>query len=181
MLDNFLTVGEQVIILFILIMVGFVLGKTNLIGEKGAKTMTNVVLYAVTPCVIIESFQRPFDFSLLKNLIIMTVCALGIHIFSIIVATLCFREKEIARKSVFIVATVFSNCGFMSLPLQKALLGADGVFYGAIFIAVFNIFVWTYGIVIMSGSVKDFTVKKIIFNPGVLGVIVAVILWVLGV
>ena len=50
-------------------------------------------------------------------------------------------------------------------------LGDDGLFYGAVFVAVFNILVWTYGLVCMSGDIKESSAKKLITNPGIIGVV----------
>ena len=69
----------------------------------------------------------------------------------------------------------------MSLPLQKAILGDNGWFYGSIFIAVFNIFLWTYGLVMMSGDKKQLSLKKLALNPGIVGVVIALILFVSGI
>ena len=68
----------------------------------------------------------------------------------------------------------------MSLPLQKAILGDDGWFYGSIFVAVFNIFVWTHGLVSMSGDKKQLSFKKLVLNPGLIGVLLAIILFLTG-
>ena len=46
MIGSFLTVGEQVLILFALMAVGFALGKAKLMGDKGSLAMTNLVMYA---------------------------------------------------------------------------------------------------------------------------------------
>ncbi len=182
MLSSFLTVSQQVLILFILIAAGFVSRKINLIGESAVKGMTNLVLYFATPCVIITSFNDcKFNREMLIGLLLMAGIVVVIHIVSIAVATLCFGNRDTAKKAVFKVATVFSNCGFMSLPLQKAILGSDGVFYGAIYVAIFNIMVWTYGLVTMSGNKKDLSLKKLITNPGIVGVVIAVVIWVLNI
>jgi predicted permease len=66
----------------------------------------------------------------------------------------------------------------MSLPLQQALLGNEGVFYGSVFVAIFNLVSWTYGLVLMSGNIKAISLRHLITNPGVVGVIIAIILWV---
>ena len=87
------------------------------------------------------------------------------------------HDKSEARQRVLRFGAVFSNCGFMSLPLQQALLGDDGVFYGAVFVAVFNLFVWSYGLVMMSGDIKQVSPKKIITNPGIIGVIIGMIIF----
>lgn len=178
MIENLLVVSTQVVILFILIATGFVCGKTKLITKEGAKYLTNVVLYLATPCVIVSSFQKvKFDYHLLINLGIMALCATLIQVLSIFLCRMVFRSKDEGRRKVLQFATIFSNCGFMSLPLQNALLGSTGVFYGSVFVAIFNIIVWSYGLMDMSGNRKDFNVKKLLLNPGVLGVVTATILF----
>lgn len=177
MLSSFLTVGEQVLILFVLIAIGFVCGKTKLINEAGSKVMADVVLYFVTPCVIINAFQREFDVTMLIKLIVSAVCSAAILGFSVLVAQLLFKKQERHRACIFKFATVFSNCGYMSLPLQQALLGDEGVFYGATFVAMFNIFVWSYGIITMKGKDEKASVIKILINPGIIGTLIGVVLF----
>lgn len=177
MAENFLIIAQQVLVLFILIGVGFLCGKKGMIDEHSAKKMTDIVLYAVTPCVMISAFQREFSPELVSKIIIAAACAVLIHAGSILIAKAVFRSKDESRKKVLQFAVVFSNCGFMSLPLQKAILGDDGWFYGSIFVAVFNIFMWTYGLVSMSGDRKQLSIKKLVFNPGLAGVVVALVLF----
>ena len=162
MTENFLTVAQQVLILFILIAVGYVCGKVRFLTPVTSKNLTNIVLYFVTPCVVIDAFQREFNAEMLLNLGVTTLCALGIHLISILIVTLVFRDKDKSAVCVLRFGTVFSNCGFMSIPLQSALLGSDGVFYGAAFVAVFNLVLWSYGLVCMGGSAKSITPKKLI-------------------
>lgn len=180
MVDNIIIVAGQVAILFILIAIGFICGKTRLINEVGAKHLTDIVLYLATPCVMIRAFQRvKFSSSLITGLGVSTICAVAIMVLSIFFSNLIFRDKDESRKKVKRFAAVFSNCGFMSLPLQQAILGDSGVFYGSVFVAVFNIIVWSYGLYDMSGDKKNLTVRKILLNPGVLGAAAAVALFFL--
>ena len=178
MIQNLIIVSEQVAILFILIALGFVCGKTKLLNDVSSKHLTNLVLYFATPCIMIQSFQEVrYDQSLVLNLAVAALCAVLIMTGSIVVSRLIFRSKDESRRVVLRFAAVFSNCGFMSLPLQRAVLGSKGVFYGAVFVAVFNIIVWSYGLIDMSGGKKSFSVKKLILNPGVLGAAVATALF----
>lgn len=181
MVQNFLTVGQQVLIIFILIAIGFICGKTKLIKENGAQCITSVVLYVVTPCLLIEAFQREFDPSMLLNLAIVVAASLGVHLISVIIANLLIHDKDKARQTVLRFSVVFSNCGFMCLPLEQALLGDDGVFYGGIFVAIFNVVVWSYGLVLMSGNKKEISVKKLVLNPGLLGVAIGFIFFLFSV
>lgn len=114
------------------------------------------------PCVIVNAFQREYNPEMLVNLLITAVCAVAIHIVTIVIASLVFRDKDEGRKKVLRFGTIFSNCAFMSIPLQEAVLGSEGVFYGAIFIGVFNLFSWTYGLVLMSGDKNRCPLKSLL-------------------
>lgn len=175
--DNFTAIAQQVLVLFILIAVGFGCGKKGVITEHASKKMTDIVLYVVTPCVMIAAFQREFSFELLGKVFIAAITATVIMAASILLARLVIRDKNEARKKVLQFSVIFSNCGFMSLPLQKALLGDDGWFFGSIFVAIFNVFCWTYGLADMSGDIKQLSIKKLALNPGIIGVLAAVILF----
>ena len=48
MIESFLSVGTQVLILFLMIGTGFVLGKLHLITHKGAVSMSNLLMYVVS-------------------------------------------------------------------------------------------------------------------------------------
>lgn len=181
MLENFIMIAQQVLVLFILIGVGFACGKKRILTDESSKKITDIVLYVVTPCVMISAFQREFSMELLGNILITALCATAIIVATIFISKLVFHDKNEARKKVLQFSTIFSNCGFMSLPLQKAILGNDGWFYGSIFVAIFNIIVWTYGLVMMSGDKKQMSIKKLAFNPGIVGVLIALILFVLKV
>ncbi len=178
MLQSFLVVGQQVVILFILIAIGFLCNKTRLLKQEAINGMTDLVLYAVTPCLIIISFQRDFNRYMLGGLGLAFILGLVYHLINIAFAHTVVQDSVDRRKNVLRFALVFSNAGFMSIPLQRALLGEDGVFYGAAIIAVFNIFLWSYGLVLMSGESRHLTAKKLIFNPGVLGVVVGFVFFV---
>lgn len=180
MAENFMMVSQQVVILFILIGVGFLCGKVKLLNKNAVVKMTNIVLYIVTPCVMINAFQREFDYTMLLNLGITALCSTAIMIGSIIISELVFKDKDKARNKVLKFGTIFSNCGFMSLPLEAAILGQDGVFYGSVFVAVFNVILWTYGLFSMSGNKQELSAKKLIQNPGILGVVAGLILFLLS-
>lgn len=179
--DQFKTVLVQVIILLLLIVIGYILTKTKVLTDKGVKSMTDMVLYLVTPCVIIKSFTREFDKSLLKNLLISFLIAFLVHIAFIVLSRLLMRSKNKDSEKVLQFGIIFSNCGYMSIPLQQALLGDMGTFYGSSYIAIFNVFVWSYGILLMSGDKKYLSPKKLIINPGIIGVTVGLLIFLLSI
>lgn len=180
MLDNILTVAMQVLVLFLLIFVGYIFGKTKLLKEDSAKGLTNLVLYIATPAAILQSFTSEIKTpEKTKNLFLLFIGSVLIHIITIVIAKLFIREKDVTKSRVMRFAVIFSNCGYMSFPLQKALLGDIGVFYGAMFVAVFNIIIWTYGAVLMSGDKKEISPRKILLNPTVISVFISILLYLM--
>jgi len=178
MLQSFTTVFQQIVILFIMIAVGYFCSKRGILSPSTIKELSRFIIYVVTPCIVVESFHRPFDSSMLQKMGIVCAAAVGAHILNIILSRVLIRDKEQNRRVVYQFATIFSNCGFMGLPLQQAILGSDGVFYGAVFIAIFNVFTWTYGFILMGSHGKKVEIKKLLLNPGILGVTVGFIIFI---
>lgn len=178
MLENLITVALQVAMLFIMIAVGFALGKTKLLGETAIKGLANVVLYVATPAVILQAFtteQKTPEKT--KNLIIVAVITVILHVVMILLAKLFIRHKDDKANRIMRLLVIFSNSGYMAFPLQKAILGDIGVFYGAMFVAIFNIFMWTYAVFVASGDKNTLKIKNILLNPTIISVIVSVLLY----
>ena len=177
----FLETFLQVAILFVMIFIGFALAKFKVLTEKGVSSMTDMVLLIVTPCVIIKSFIRPFETQVLKELLLSFLLSFLSLLFFILVSRLLFLKSEENTKRVLQFGIIFSNCGYMSLPLQQALLGDNGVFFASSYIAMFNLLIWSYGILLMSGDKKYLTPKKILINPGIIGIAIGFIIFLLSI
>lgn len=172
MLESFSIVGTQVLILFILIGLGFFGGKKKFITKEGVRSINDILLYFVTPCVIIHAFQRPYDPRMLRNLLLSMLASVILHVLCYILGFLFIKSKDISKRKVLRFTVVYSNCGFMALPLIEALLGSEGLFYGAGYLAVFNIMVWSFGQLSMGKGQDGFSTAKAVLNPGVLSAIV---------
>lgn len=179
-MDYFLTVGQQVLILFVLIFVGYVLGKTRIIGDTGAKALSDVALLFATPCVIALSFEREFSWAVLRDLGVALLVGIAIHLIAVGLAQVIYR-KDTPRDRVLRLATALSNAGFMGLPLQQAVLGNQGVFYGAAYVTAFNLTLWSYGLLTMDRSTRRFSPRKMLLSPGIIGLVAGLIILVLPV
>ena len=175
----FLTIGKQVLILFMLMIVGFILGKTHVITEQGSISMSNVVMYISNPAMLIVAFQRELIPSDLRSFGVAVILAAVIHLLGIALSGLLIRDPDSKRTPSLRFAAVFSNCGFMGYPLMTALLGTIGVFYGSAYVVVFNIIAWTWGVYLMTGDRRKLSWRPILCSPGVLGVIIAMALYLL--
>ena len=107
------------------------------------------------------------------------LAALVIHGINILVSELVIRDRDPMRKSFFRFSAIFSNCGFMAVPLQTAILGSLGVFYGSAYLLVFTVLTWTLGIQLVKGGKMAFSWRTLLMNPGVVGVVIAMVLYLL--
>ena len=181
LLKNGLPLLLQVSIMFVMIFAGAAATRFKLINREGNDKMINVLLYIVTPALIIDSFAS-IDFTPQRaiELLIATGCAVLTHIVGIAFSFIFTKEKDKARKAVLKFAPVFSNGGFMALPLASALFGADGVFYGSAYVIIFNIMQWTYGVTLFPKNAGT-PLTKTLINPGTVGVILGLPIFILGI
>ena len=177
-MQNLATVAAQVGVLFALMAVGAVCRRVRLVDEASVKGIVNVLLLVVTPCLIIDSFQRPFDPAMMHGFFWAFAIAVSAHVAIILFARL-FSHGDDRSRPVLRLAMVFSNAGFMGIPLEQAILGAEGVFYGIVYVVVFNFFMWSWGLYEMKFKVESekfkvgFRAKDLrpmVVNPGTVGI-----------
>ena len=175
---GFSTTAEQVGLMFAFIALGLLAAKKLWINDQAVSGMTNILIYFVTPGVIINAFNRPFSRSRLAEFGVAAVVIVGIFLVMILIAWVLFvRVRDADRRRDLRFATIYSNAGYLGIPLVQALLGSDGVFFAVLFLVCFNIFVWTQGWSMFSDTTGG-RVKQLFSNPALPAVIVGVAIFI---
>ncbi|MCQ2593397.1 MAG: AEC family transporter [Treponema sp.] len=175
----YLLVVKQLVTMMIIVISGFIFAKLLKVGEGEQKFLSKLLLYFINPTIIINSFNLEFNFEKLKQLGFVFFVSLVIHVVMILVAIVTSYTKNPEKKaysSIDKVSTVFTNCGFVGIPLIRGVFGDEGVFYLMGYLVVFNLLLWTYGYYQMSGSIN---VKKIVTNPNIICVGLGLIIFCL--
>ncbi|SHO47556.1 AEC family transporter [Anaerocolumna xylanovorans] len=152
---------RQILIMFLLMGVGFLLYKNKKISMQGNKELGTLLLYIILPASIIKSYITDFTREKLIGLLLSLLMAVIALAISILLSKAVFGNKY--RVEHF--GAAFSNAGFIGIPLVKAAVGEQGIFYLAAFVALVNILQWTYGVAVMSGSREAISLKKLVTNP----------------
>lgn len=172
-------VAVQVFILFLLILTGVLLCKFKLLDSKGTTYLVNILFYAVTPVLIINSFgQVEFTAQSATGLLVVSICAVLAHAMGLVVGLLVFR-KQGDKTALLATSVIFANCGFMSLPLAEALFKSQGVFLVSAYVAVNNLIIWTLGVRMFTGD--KMSLKKAFINPGMIGILIGLPIFLLGI
>lgn len=177
MIQNFLVVAGQVITLFLLMGVGFVLAKLGKLNKGGTTQMSTLILYVVSPCVIFHSFESGAETVGGADLLIFGGAYLASVLLLAAGGQLCFRRQPPERQGPLRFGLTYGNNGYMGLPLLEATLGPQAVIYGAVSGLMFNLLMWTHGVGVLGGKV---TPLKALVNPATLGFYAALPVFFLG-
>ncbi len=162
-----MTVLTQIGALFSLMAIGFLLGKLRIVEGTALKGLSNLIIKAALPALILTSLQRPFSPELFSGamltLVVATVFYLGMILLSYAAVRLLKTPKRQVGALVFSLA--FSNAGFVGFPVVVSILGQDSLFLAAIHNILFNLLAFSVGIAIVSGtSERGETDKKYRFG-----------------
>ena len=172
-MQMFFLLIRQNIIMLCYLAAGFILYKKNILTKNGSGDMGKLLLYLIMPSAIINSYMRQYSREMLEGFLISFAAALGTLIISMVLSAVIFRSMSSVRQ----FGAAFSNAGFIGIPLVQATIGEEAVFYVASFVALLNIFQWTYGVFIMTRDKNTISLKKILTNPIVLSLVIGLALF----
>ena len=171
-----LLLTKQIAELFIMILLGYILVKSNLLTKQDSKVLSTVALYIVTPCVIINAFQVQHSQDVKNGLILSFLAAIIIHIIYIVGVRIV--GKGYTLNGVEKATIIYTNAGNLIIPLVQALLGKEWVVYTTGYILVTTIFIWTHGRMLICEE-KGFNVKELLKNVNVVACIMGILMFAL--
>lgn len=178
---NFQNVLVQILVLFILILVGYLCRYKNIINNITTSGLTNLIMTILLPSMIISSMQIDFDYSLIDDII--SLILISILMYSITIAISFLFKKILSNDSdigIYQYVIIFSNVGFMGYPVIEAIFGNEAIFFTAIFNLPFNLLVFTIGAYLLNkgNSHYTFSFKKIL-SPPIVAVLIGLSLFIL--
>lgn len=158
-MPGFAVLVQQLLKMFVYIMMGFLLVRGGILKKGESRALAQMTLYIFLPCTIVNSFYTG-DSSQGAGALI-TSLALGALalVIAMVIGHLIFKKHPIDNFS-----AVFSNAGFMGIPLISMMFGPTYVIYVAGMVAMLNALQWIYGQMILSGE-KNFNLSALTKNP----------------
>jgi malate permease and related proteins len=178
---DFLNIINQVIILFLIMVVGYVARKKNIINSVVNKGLSELLLNITLPFMIIASFNYSFSSDMLNKALTLLVYSVVIHTFLAVISKFLYYKYPERTKAVLRFITVFSNCGYMGYPVVASIYGNIGVFYTAMFNIPWNLLCFTLGMMFYTGQKDLKTMRRAALNPGVISVCIGLVLFVFSI
>ncbi|MHB0897746.1 MAG: AEC family transporter [Spirochaetales bacterium] len=174
-----MAVFSRVLSIFILIVIGYAARKAKAMNQSLISGLSGFILNVAIPFTILASFDRSIPKSALPDLGRTALWAIALHGFAIAAASLAYRKFPDSERKVLSYVTVFANCGFMGFPVVESVFGKIGVMYASIYVVIFQIFIWTYGVTLFSGAASKGQLRKALLNPGNISVLIGLVVWFL--
>lgn len=173
---------QQMVMIFILIGIGILLYKKDMLSEMTSKQMSGVIVNVTNPALLIcSAFQDGPKVSLAELGI-----ALGIYL--VVYAVLIIMSFLIPRilrvpnmyHYAYQMLTIFGNVGFIGIPLASAVLGTQSLIFVSIYNLIFNILIYTFGISMLQKAAAAHSVSprwKKLVNAGTISAAATIIFY----
>ncbi|MBR1824752.1 MAG: AEC family transporter [Ruminococcus sp.] len=169
------TILRQTIIMLLLILCGVLCSKTHIISKESNKDLSKFLMQIINPVVIFMSYQTDYRPELVKNLLLTFLLSAVSFAVLLSCCYIFIRSKEGRDTEIERFSSVYSNCGFMGIPLVSALFGGEGVFYLAAYITMFNLIAWTQGMIMLTGERDMKQALKVLYSPTVISIVLGLI------
>ncbi len=174
---------EKMLVLFFFMFLGYVSYKRKWLEASASKTISFLVLNFASPALVISgTVNRTGDIpaaELLQTVIIAICLYVGLFVAAILLPILLRVPGQ--NKGIYRLMTIFSNVGFMGLPVVQAMLGDGALLHAALFQIPYNLLIYTYGIYVLTkkqdGEGKSKVPWKSMINVGLVSCIVAILLY----
>ena len=167
----------MVLLFAALLIPGYILGKTGLIGDAATVSFSNLLMYVAMPFLVFSKLLE-MDLSAIGVWELAVSALLPIVLVALLypICILLCRAPEVKRRAMMFCA-IFPNCGFLGIPLAGAIWPdrPQIVVYISVFNVVSTFLLLTVGVCILSGDRQQINLKKTLVNPILFAVILGVI------
>ncbi len=177
-----LTVFFQMLSLLIMIGAGWLMARRGMLDEHTNTQMSRMIVNVFNPMLMVSSAAGSVGLIPLETILLVGLIALGMFALLILAGMVLspLFEKRPDQKKIYQMMFVFSNLGFIGIPVVSSILGPQYVVYVTEFLLLYTVVFYTYGVTLMDGKFSLASLRAMV-NPGLISGIVAILIIVLGI
>ncbi len=169
-----LTVFFQMLALLLMIGTGYLITKRGMMDEHTNGQISKMIVNVFNPLLFLASAANSIGMVSVGTMFLISMIAMGMFVFFIVVGMLLtpFFDRNPDQRKLFQMMFVFSNLGFIGIPVVSSILGSEYVVYVTEFLVVYNIVFYTYGMMVMDERFSVSSLKAMV-NPGTICCVLA--------
>ena len=174
---------EVMVVLFIIVILGYVACKLGYMGDKFDKKLSSIVVDITCPLLVLSSVMGD---ELPDRTLILPLLGVGFLTYILLLVFGFWVPRLITKnhddQGMIGFALMFANVGFIGYPIVSSIFGPHAVFYAALLNMPNTFFIFTAGVMLIKGeySLKQFN-PKVLVSPAMLGAFLAAIIVALGI
>lgn len=174
-----MSVITQVLMLFIVILIGTFCRKKNYFTPEVVRGVTQIIVNISLPCLTISTMQRPFAAEEFHNFLYILALSVLLVLLSVAICLPIYRKHRHERRAVLINFAIFCNSSFMGYPIIMA-INPDWMIYAISYNVAFTFFTWTLGNGLF-GSKENMNLTKLLINPNIIAAAIGFCLFCAGI
>lgn len=165
--EIFYTTANQMLIFFIIMIIGYVLAKKKIVGDSADKALSSILTYAICPALTFKTFYENFRLDVMKEKLGAVLISFAILVILYIFA--CFLARVFTKndylKKIYAYSLVVANYGYMGYAVTESVFGGEALFNMMLFTIPITIFIYTIGVSSLDPNSKKITFKSVILRP----------------
>lgn len=176
---------SNVLLTLLYIIPGFLCCKTKIAKADHLSTLSAILMYVCSPCMVVGSFldterswQNAGQIMLFFVVSLVIQAALTFALYGI------FRKKfDDAKYRMLTVSFGLGNAGFFGIPIIEALLPGhpEVACFACVYIVGMNMLTFTIGAYCLTGDRKRMAFRRAFLNPSFISLVAAIVLYALNV
>ena len=169
---------REIVQLFIILLMGYIIVRAKLLRPEDSRSLSVVMVYLLTPCVIINAFQVEYTPQVMAGLIFSFAISIAAHILFLLLTRLLAGplHLDVIERT----AVIYTNAGILVIPLVNALLGPEYVIYSCAFIVVQQVLIWTHCRSLLCGT-RGMEWRKLFLTVNIIAIVAGCALFLLRV
>jgi malate permease and related proteins len=169
-MSSFWTFMQEMLVLYGMAGVGFIVRKTGILNEHANQVLTQLILFVTLPALILFSLDISFSSSIVPSMAWLILMSVFILAASCLLAFFMGRYARLPtkEKAVYQSLIIFGNQGFIGYAVIYILFQQEGIIYLTLFNLCYLVLIWTYGVYLFTSNKQAINWRSIFLNPGIL-------------
>ncbi len=187
-MEYFSIVTNQILLFVVYAIIGIIAVKAGVLDRVGLAYLSKIVARICLTCLLFVNTVKACRENDIRGYISVIFVAMFffsiLYCLGLVISRICHLEGE--KRNLFRAGTMFSNTGFMGVPIAEAVFGSLGVLMAALYTVVGDIILWTWGVTMTMPEEKRekrsfYSIVKKILNPCLVAIFLGFLVGLTGI